>query len=163
MLALRSGCNLISGLWCRLDQPAGPDGIRRGMPHLLHVLEGLGSVQVYFPAVRPALPSSAHLPAQPFSEPTLFFWFVDLPRGGQDRAIARTGFPCGRSWAFPPTSQSTPDHPSSASASGGSGSVLGGLPGPSSAPWPKCSGCFHRKTPCHGCSAMDTAFSAPST
>ena len=86
MLALRSGCNLISGLWCRLDQPAGPDGIRRGMPHLLHVLEGLGSVQVYFPAVRPVLPSSAHLPAQPFSDPTLFFWFVDLPRGGREWA-----------------------------------------------------------------------------
>jgi hypothetical protein len=41
------------------------------------VLEGLGLIQVYFPAVRPVTPSIAHQPAQPFST-QLLLWFVDL-------------------------------------------------------------------------------------
>lgn len=43
------------------------------MPHLPSVLEGRAAFQVYFPAVRPVLPSSTHLPAQPFSDPTPLF------------------------------------------------------------------------------------------
>ncbi len=55
---------------CIADQkPAGPDGIRRERPHLPKVLEGLRTIQVYFPAVRPVPPSFTYQPAQPFSCP----------------------------------------------------------------------------------------------
>jgi len=64
----RCGCSLISGLLMQAAKPAGPNGIRRGSPHLLGVLEGLATIQVYFPAVRPVTPSITHQPAQPFSD-----------------------------------------------------------------------------------------------
>jgi len=71
MLALEDlAAVLYPACLCR-PRSAGPDGIRRGRPHLLGVLEGLGIIQAYFPAVRPVTPSFAHQPAQPFSDPLL--------------------------------------------------------------------------------------------
>lgn len=63
-----SSCSLISGLWCR-PESAGPDGIRRGSPHLLLVLGGLAFIQALLPRGPTYNAINRISPTQPISDP----------------------------------------------------------------------------------------------